>query len=244
MHLAGSNSAAKNLKSSVIVSALLAWHVPITNLTSDDLDTVRFKVAREIVSDFRQDDISAIRSHFTASINDQASNQGVRFPWVRSVGFLGEYDSVMSQSKRVVGPYTVYVTKIKFAKGNLELRLTFDTHNAIDTIWLIPVGDHSASELETAARNTVSKLAAGQFQAIFDAYADSIKAGNTPDTVAMGWNGVIAAKGTFISQISAQKSTEADFVDVRCKFANGDAVVRVEFAPSMELTGISYQPAP
>ena len=244
IHLAGSNSAAKNLKSSVIVGALLAWHVPLTNLTSEDIDTARFRIAKEIVSDFRQDDVSAIRSHFTATINDQASNQAVRLPWVRAIGFLGDYDSVLSQTKRIVGPYTVYVTKVKFSRGNLELRLTFDTHNAIDTIWLIPVGDHPASQLETAARDTVSKLAAGQFQSIFDAYTDSIKAGNTPDTVAAAWNGTVAVKGPFMNEISAQKATEGDFVDVRCKFANGDVIVRVEFAPSLKLTGISYQAAP
>jgi hypothetical protein len=243
IHLAGSSSTAKNLKSSVIVSSLSAWHVPVTNLSSEDPDTARFKIAQDIVSNFRQDDISSVISHFNSTLNDQASIQGIRFPWTRATGFLGDYQSIAKQEKRIVGPYSVYVTKMKFENGNLELRLTFDSKNAVGGIWLITVGDHKPSELEAKATSTVSKLANKQFQDVFDSYVASIRAGNTPDTIAMPWNSLIAAKGSYINQISAVKSTEADYVDVRCKFENGDFIVRVSLAPSLELMGIDYLPA-
>lgn len=147
------------------------------------------------------------------------------------------------QSKRIVAGTALYVTKLKFEKGNAELRISFDANNAITGIWFISVGDHSQGELEQAARHIVVQLVAHQFQDVFNAFAETIRNGNSAEQLEYAWNQVITSKGAFVSVLVAEKSTEADFVDVKCRFGNGDIIVRVSFAPSMELVGVNLLPA-
>jgi Protein of unknown function (DUF3887) len=243
INLSSSNSSAKNLKSSVIISALEAWHVPANNFSTDDVDSRRFAVSTDIISDLQRDDVTAVKSHFSPSIADQFSNQQIRSVWNVSVGYLGNYLSTISQTKRIVGTYTLYVTKMKFEKGNAELRIAFDSADAVEGIWLISVSDRSASEMLVAAKNVVGQLAQGQFQSVFDAFADSIRAASNVSVLSTAWNGVIATRGKFIGQTAAEKSTEADFVDVLCHFENGNIIVRVSFALSMQLVGVNLLPA-
>ncbi len=242
MHERAGKSYSVNLRSSAILADLRAWQVPYTNLVFEDVDAKRFRISREIISAFRNDDMAAVKKPFSAGLNDQVSNQLLRASWTAPTGFMGNYIGLGTQTKRLVSGYTLYVTQVLFQEGTADLRIAFDSSDAVSGLWLIPIGQHSSSELESAATNVVTQLSHGQFQSVYDAFADSVKAGNSASTVSNAWNGLTALKGPFVQEVSAQKSTEGDFVDVLCNFSNGQAVVRVSFAPSMKLIGVNFLP--
>jgi hypothetical protein len=242
MHESGSNSASKNLKSSVIVSALEAWHIPLSNLMLDDVDSRRFLIEENVIADFEQDDINSVKDSFAPSLSDQFSNQQLRQVWVGTVGIVGNYQSRLAETKRSVAGSVLYVTKLKFERGNVDLRVSFDSSDHIQGIWLIPVGDHPSADLEKAAASVVTRFAEGNFQSVFDDIAPSLKLGFSADILSNAWNGVVSLKGAFVKQTATQASTEADVVDVGCQFEHGNAVVRVSFAPDMKLVSVFIVP--
>ena len=242
IHLSAGDSFSTNLKSSVILTTLQAWNVPTTNLVSADVDTRRFDISREIVACLRSDDMDCVKGYLATAVRDQLSNQQIRMSWSAPMGFLGNFVGISGQMKRVVGGVTLYVTRMKFDRGNFELRLMFDSSDSVVGIWLITTGDHNSQELESKAKTVVQQLAQGQFQDVYNEFTPSVRAGKSVDVVSGAWNTWLMSTGSFMQVVSAEKSSEFDVVDVRCQFAKGPAAVRISFTPMMELIEINMVP--
>ncbi len=209
----------------------------------EDVETVRYNISKQVVQGFRQDKPAAVKNLLATSFADATSNEQVRITWARTVGILGPFSAIGAQSTRVAGPYTLTITKLLFAKGHADLRITFDSGNAITGLFIVPVGDHSADDLEASARLVVDELSKGQFQAVTNRFDDYLKPSLDTRILTNGWNNLIAANGAFVKQLAAQKLPESDAVDVRCKFSINVMVVRIEFSPSLTLVALNFLPA-
>jgi Trypsin-like peptidase domain/Protein of unknown function (DUF3887) len=244
MHLAATASYTVQIRSSAILTPLNAWHVPTDNIAFEDTDTRRFRFAREMVQALRDDNIDLARTNFSTAAKDSTSNQQLRTVWSTDVGVLGSFQAVASQSKRVITGSTLYVTRMTFTGGALELRLLFDNDDHIINLWLATLGSSTSTQLEEAAKAFIQQMADQKFEQIYANVPESLKLYTSAQALQQTWMGWKGQAGEFVQIDAAQKVIDFDMVVVRCKFERAEILIQVQFSPSLQVMSFFAVPAP
>ncbi len=244
MHLAATASYTTQIRSSAILSRAKAWHVPTDNISFEDTDARRFRLAREMVQALRDDNINLARANFATAAKDNTSNQQLRTAWSTDVGVLGTFRGLSSQSKRVITGATLYVSRMAFSGGDLELRLLFDNDDHVVNLWFATLGGATPSQLEQAARAFIQAMANQKFEDIYAKLPESLKLYTSAPALRQTWMGWKGQAGEFIQIDDVQKVIDFDAVIARCKFERAEILIQVQFSPSLQVMSFVAAPAP
>jgi hypothetical protein len=244
MHIKGGLGYTVQLKSSAILEQLRIWGVPSDNVTLEDTDTRRFRIARQMIDALRQDDAETVRASFSKQARDSFSNTQLLQTWAIDMAVLGTFISMTSQTRHVVGSSTLYVTAMRYEKGMFEVRLLFDGDDQIINFWLATLSGVPTAQMEKVAKEAVQRLADGDYIGAYNTVPDSFRSFTSSDALHQMWTTWENTAGKFAEIEWSQKVQDFDLVSVRCKFANKDVIVQVQLSPSMQVINYNAIPAP
>jgi hypothetical protein len=244
IHLSEGAGFTRQLKSSAILDDLRVWGVPVDNITLEDVDTRRFRVAQEMIDALNQDDGDTARANFSTQGKNIMSNSQLTGNWHIDMGVLGDFKKIDRQTKRDEFGNMLYVTALRYEKGTFEVRLLFDSNDQIINFWFATLSGRDPKQMEQAATEAVQKLADGKDVEVYNNVPDSLRSFTSPEMLRQMWTTWQSTAGQFVQIESAQKVVDFDLVAVRCKFANKDVIVQVQFSPSMQVMSYNAFPAP
>lgn len=210
--------------------------------SSSAVDQTRLALIKDVMDEMAGGQIAAVCDRFTPDLKDTLTEDKMQFIWNRLTGAAGAFQKQISQSTRTIRGMNAYVAKSQFEDSKVELRLVFNDQNQISRIWIAPVSDLTADEMESTAKEVVESLREKQFEQLAIRFSNELQVRMPPDRLEMSWSHVVSHLGPFKNVKLVQKDDELDFVDVNCVFQSGEIIVRVAFDPSGKIGGLWMLP--
>ncbi len=206
-------------------------------------DEKRLSIAKEVMEQFAQGDLTSVRERFTADLKESVSETQLKSARDALTGMAGAFQSHISQTATNELGEHIYISKSQFEHYKVELTLTFNDANQISDFRIAPVSDLSKEEMEASAKAVTDLLRQRQFKDVSVKFNDQMKESMPTDRLEASWAHVMTHLGAFKSIRTARKDPELDMVDVRCQFENGAMIVRIAFDPSGKIAGLWMLPA-
>lgn len=206
-------------------------------------DEKRLAIAKDVMEQFAHGDLATIRERFSDELRSAVTASDVKDVHDEIVDVCGPFQAQISQTARVSQGEQVYVAKSQFTRYKVELRLTFDDANAITDFRIGPVSDMDPEAMEAAARAIADALRQQQFTDVYAKFNPRMKEAMPAERLEASWGHVQTHLGPFKSIRSAKKDPDADRVDVRCDFQNGQMIVRIAYDPEGKISGLWMLPA-
>ncbi len=224
----------------LLLAMLLSLQAIAVAQTSDD---ARLAITRDVTADFGRSEFAPIRQRFSDELKSAVTESDLKDARDELGDTAGAFQSQISQTMRTVQGRPIYVSKSQFEHFKVELKLMFDDANLITDFRIAPLSDVSPENMEAAARAITGLLQQQQFADVNAKFTLRMKETMPTDRLQGSWMHVMTHLGPFKSIRSARKDPEADLVNVRCEFENGQIIVRLAFDPGGKIAGLWMLPA-
>jgi hypothetical protein len=206
-------------------------------------DDIRLTITKNVMDEISQDELASVRDQFSPDLRDSLTENEMRVEIGELTKVAGAFQKQLSQVTRTMQGKPIYVSKCQFEKFKVELKLVFNDSNQITDVWLLPVSDLTAENMESMAKEIPALLREERFDEVSSQFDDRMKAMMPPERLHESWLHVVSHLGSFKSIRVARKDPEFDAVDVRCEFENGPMIVRIAFDPTGKIGGLWMLPA-
>lgn len=203
---------------------------------------IRLSIIKDVTDEIARNQLASVRERFSPDLKDSLTQDEMKAMLNELANEAGAFQKHISQETRPVQGTPTYISKSQFKKFKVELRLVFNDSNQITDLWIAPISDLTAEEMEASARAITGLLAQERFDQVNSKFNDRMKAAMPADRLEASWAHVIRHLGRFMSIKLARKDIEFDKVDVRCEFENGPMMVRIAFDPSGKVGGLWMLP--
>jgi tetratricopeptide (TPR) repeat protein len=114
------------------------------NKSSEDRDRRRFEICSEAMGHLAKKQAEALRTLFSPRLAEAASEMGVTHLFHQIESEVGRFYLIKKQSPEYQSPEPAYSTVSKFERGDIEMILTFNDNDQIDTLkfWIPPRSEH------------------------------------------------------------------------------------------------------
>jgi hypothetical protein len=225
----------------LLVVTLLVAGLPVYAQSSDE---VRLSIAKDVMEEIAHDQLPLVIARFSPDLKESISQDDMEVVLAQLMAVTGAFQKQLSQDARTVKGMPVFVSRSQYEHYKVELGLAFDDANRIVSIWIVPISDLTAGNMESSAKAVTELLRQGQFDEASAKFDDRMKMMMSSQKLGASWSHVMMHLGPFKNVKSALKDPEFDTVDVRCEFEHGDIIVRIAFGPSGNITGLWMLPAP
>ena len=193
---------------------------------------------------FRDGDFASIRADMSPRTRDALSESTLRTGWLQVVAAYGRLADIGKPAK-TAGANTTVLVPLHFARGAVDMRVTFDGAGAVIGVTLLNSGlDELPSDvaaLETRAREVVAALDAGRYADVYAQFDDTMQEGLPVSKLEQAWQtvavdlhkGFVATGGATTRQVGTNT-----VVDVFCTMSKGELKVRVSFGKSRKISGL------
>lgn len=100
--------------------------------------STRENIAKEITENFQKGDYQKVQNDFSGSLKSALTVNGLQKAWESIIANSGEYQSVISTNEMESQGYKVIKRRLKFAKENLSLEITFNEENKVIGLYFKP----------------------------------------------------------------------------------------------------------
>jgi hypothetical protein len=210
---------------------------------SQSPDDIRLSITKNVMDEISQDELASVRDQFSPDLKDSLTESEMRVEITELMKVAGAFQKQISQTTRTMQGKPIYVSRCQFEKFKVELKLVFNDDNQITDVWLLPVSDLTAENMEAMAKEIPVLLRQERFDEVNAQFDDRMKATMPTERLHESWLHVVSHLGPFKSIRVARKDPEFDAVDVRCEFENGPMIVRIAFDPAGKIGGLWMLPA-
>jgi hypothetical protein len=201
----------------------------VTTGYAQSKDDIRLSITKDAMDEIGHGQLAALIERFSPKLKESASEDQLKSVMDKLTAVTGPYQKQLLRETRTVKGVPLYVSRSQFEKLKVELGLSFDENNKIDDLWIAPVSDLSAADMEESAKTVANLLAQEHFDVLSAQFNDRLKEMMTADHLDESWSHVVHHLGIFKSIKQAEKNPEFEIVDVRCEFEHGEIIVRVAF---------------
>jgi hypothetical protein len=210
---------------------------------SQSPDGIRLSITKNVMDEISQDELASVREQFSPDLKDSLTESEMRVEITELTRVAGAFQKQISQTTRTMQGKPIYVSRCQFEKFKVELKLVFNDDNQITDVWLLPVSDLTAENMEAMAKEIPALLRQERFDEVSAQFDDRMKVAMPTERLHESWLHVVSHLGPFKSIRVARKDPEFDAVDVRCEFENGPMIVRIAFDPTGKIGGLWMLPA-
>jgi len=192
-------------------------------------DEIRLSITKDVTEEIDNGQYARAVERFSPHLKESITPDELEAGLKDLVTLAGPFQKQLSQEARVVEGALFYVSTTQFEKCKVELRFAFDDSDHIDELYLTPVSNLSAEDMEKSATDITNLLRQQHFAELNAQFNDQLKALMNARHLDESWSHVLQHVGAFKSIKKVRKDPERDIVDIQCEFEHSEIIVRVAF---------------
>ncbi len=197
---------------------------------------------------FRDGNFAGIRADMTPDVRVALSEQRMKDVWRQCLELFGPFVRIVPPPSRDPGSRDTYLLRLKFDKGDVNMRVTYDEDGAVIGLTLLSAEVEKLqavpADLAAASRQIVDDLAHGRYESVRSRFDDRMTELLSVAKLRDGWqSAAVENHGGFVSTggMTATKILGATVVDVFCTMQRGELKVRITFDDRGAVSGLLLQ---
>ncbi|MDT7573353.1 MAG: hypothetical protein QOE05_3527 [Actinomycetota bacterium] len=197
---------------------------------------------------FRSGNFAGIRADMTPDVRAQLSERRLRDAWQMALETFGPFAQAEPPAVRDADTAATYLLRLRFGKGDVNMRVTYDDDGAVIGITLLSAQVEQLktvpADLAAASRQILDDLAHGRYQSVRSRFDDRMMQLLSVRKLDDGWQAIAVKKhGGFVSTggMTATRILGATVVDVFCTMQRGEMKVRISFDDRGAVSGLLLQ---
>ena len=197
---------------------------------------------------FRNGNFAGIRADMTPDVRAQLSERRLQDAWQLALETFGPFVQAEPPAVRDADTDATYLLRLRFGKGDVNMRVTYDDRGAVIGITLLSAQVEQLksvpADLAAASRQIVDDLVHGRYESVRSRFDDGMMRFLSVQKLDEGWQSVAVRKhGGFVSTggMTATRVLGATVVDVYCTMHRGELRVRISFDDRGAVSGLLLQ---